>query len=91
MGCSPTQPQTQKLEGMAQGTTYHITYWSNEAVDNQLIETAIKTTFEDIDKNISNYRPDSVIEAFNANQSTKSQEVGAESIALVRLAQSVHE
>jgi thiamine biosynthesis lipoprotein len=51
MGCSPTQPQTQKLEGMAQGTTYHITYWSNEAVDNQLIETAIKTTFEDIDKN----------------------------------------
>ena len=91
MGCSPTQPQTQKLEGMAQGTTYHITYWSNQAVDNQLIETAIKTTFEDIDKNISNYRPDSVIEAFNANQSTKSQEVGAEIIGLVRLAQSVHQ
>lgn len=91
MGCSPTQPQTQKLEGMAQGTTYHITFWSNEAVDNQAIETAIKTTFEDIDKNLSNYRPDSVIETFNANQSTKSQEVGSEIISLVRLAQSVHQ
>lgn len=91
IGCSPTPPQTQKLEGMVQGTTYHISYWSNQPVENQVIEAAIQTTFEDIDKKLSNYRSDSVIETFNANQSIESQEVGNEIIGLVRLAQSVHQ
>ena len=80
-----TQP-INKLEGQAQGTTYHISYWSETPVESKSIEQAVLTAFADIDKTLSNYRPDSVIETFNANPSTDSQWVGKEIVSLVELA-----
>ena len=88
VGCS--EPPIQKLEGPAQGTTYHISYWSDLPVNDKAIEDTIKNQFEVIDKTLSNYRPDSVIELFNSNENTQSQEVGSEIVSLVRVAQVVH-
>ena len=85
------EPQLQKIEGFAQGTTYHISYWSTLPVDGQALEADVKTTLDNIDKTLSNYRPDSVIEQFNASTSTSSQEVGPEIISLVRIAQNVYQ
>ena len=85
--CSDTS--IQKLEGAAQGTTYHISYWSKTPIDNTAVANAVKAELDAIDKTLSNYRPDSVIEVFNSTENTDSQEVGAEIVNLVRIAQTV--
>jgi thiamine biosynthesis lipoprotein len=87
-GCS--EQAIQKLEGSAQGTTYHISYWSELPVDGKDIEASIHNEFDTIDKTLSNYRPDSIIETFNSTENTESQEVGNEIVSLVRIAQTVH-
>ena len=79
----------QKLEGAAQGTTYHISYWSKASIDNATVANAVKNELDIIDKTLSNYRPDSVIEVFNSTENTDSQDVGAEIVKLVRIAQTV--
>ena len=80
MGCS--DPSIQKLEGAAQGTTYHISYWSELPVDGKEIEAAVKNELDTIDKTLSNYRPDSIIETFNSAENTDSQEVGNEIVVV---------
>jgi thiamine biosynthesis lipoprotein len=85
--CKPVEPKLQKLEGFAQGTTYHINYWTSAPVETQAIENQIKDLLDGLDKNLSNYRPDSTIEQFNASSSTVSQEVGADIVTLVRVGQ----
>ena len=87
-GCS--EQAIQKLEGSAQGTTYHISYWSELPMDGNDIETSIKNELDNIDKTLSNYRPDSIIETFNSTENTDSQEVGNEIVSLVRIAHTVH-
>ena len=86
-GCS--EQAVQKLEGAAQGTTYHISYWSELPVEGKSVEVSVKNELDAIDKTLSNYRPDSVIEKFNSTENTDSQEVGNEIVLLVRIAQSV--
>jgi thiamine biosynthesis lipoprotein len=86
-GCSA--PVVEKLEGPAQGTTYHISYWSELPVDSKDIEVSVKNELDIIDKTLSNYRPDSVIETFNSAENTNSQEVGSVIVSLVRVAQIV--
>ena len=88
-GCS--EQAIQKLEGAAQGTTYHISYWSELPFAGKDIEVSIKNEFDTIDKTLSNYRPDSIIETFNSTENTKSQAVGNEIVSLVRVAQTVHQ
>jgi len=88
-GCS--EPTIQKLEGPAQGTTYHISYWSEEPADDKAIKADIENEFAAIDKLLSNYRPDSTIETFNSIENTDSQEVGGEIVALVKIAQVVNQ
>ena len=87
-GCS--EPTIQKFEGAAQGTTYHISYWSDLSVNDKDIEASVKNQLEIIDKTLSNYRPDSIIEIFNSIENTQSQDVGSEIVSLVRAAQIVH-
>jgi len=88
---SEPQYQLQKFEGQAQGTTFHITYWSEKAIDNKAIEAQVQSILENIDKTLSNYRPDSTIEQFNASTSTESQEVGEDIVSLIRVAQTVYQ
>ncbi|MDD4914476.1 MAG: FAD:protein FMN transferase [Methylococcales bacterium] len=86
---STVEPQLQKLEGAAQGTTYHVSFWTPTPVDGKAIEGIVGNLLDDIDKNLSNYRPDSTIEKFNASTSTDSQEVGADIVSLVRIGQNM--
>lgn len=88
-GCTKP-PALQQLKGFAQGTSYHISYWSTAPVDTQTVKKAVDDEFAAIDKLLSNYRPDSVIESFNRNAITESQAVGPEIVQLVRVAEAVH-
>ncbi len=88
-GCS--EPTIQKLQGSAQGTTYHISYWAEAPVDDKAIKADIENEFTVIDKLLSNYRPDSTIETFNSVENTESQEVGGEIVSLVKIAQVVNQ
>ena len=83
------QPELTKFEGFAQGTTYHITYWSETAVDGKALESAVVKEFANIDKAMSNYRPDSIIEGFNNHPNAESQFVGDEIVALLKVASRV--
>ncbi|MGR9000393.1 MAG: FAD:protein FMN transferase [Gammaproteobacteria bacterium] len=89
LGCS--DQRVQKLEGYTQGTTYHISYWSETPVDSKALKTGIDRELAHIDQILSNYRSDSVIETFNHTESTESQDVGNEIVSLVRVAQHVHQ
>ena len=92
-GCADPLPPVQTFAGFAQGTTYHISYWLPQAVDGKpieaVVEAVVEAVFADLDKTLSNYRPDSAIEQFNANPSTSPQAVNAEIIGLVKVAQTV--
>ncbi|MCQ8104635.1 FAD:protein FMN transferase [Methylomonas sp. SURF-2] len=87
--CGESVPDVVKFEGFAQGTTYHVSYWSPTPVDGKAVETQVNSALAEIDKQLSNYRPDSVIEGFNANPSAESQFVGTEIVDLIRVAAKV--
>ncbi len=87
--CGDRLPDIVKLEGFAQGTGYHISAWAEPAVDRQLLQDAVQLELAEIDKRLSNYRPDSTIEIFNNQTSTDSQSVGSEIVALFKIAQNV--
>lgn len=91
IGCAPESPEIHKIQGQAQGTTFHINYWSDSVIDHQAVANAIENNFAVIDLNLSNYRPDSAIETFNAQMSTDSQLVVPEINQLVRVGQMVNE
>ncbi len=88
VGCNQA-PELTKFEGLAQGTTYHITYWSETPVDGQALQAEVSKEFADIDQALSNYRPDSTIEEFNNHPSDESQFVGDEIVGLLRVASKV--
>lgn len=87
-GCS--QPDTvQLLSGAAQGTTWHVSVWRPGGVDAQALQEKIQTEFDRLDKVLSNYRPDSIIERFNGTQSTAPVNVGKEIVRLTGIARRV--
>jgi thiamine biosynthesis lipoprotein len=90
-GCSAKEPGLEKIEGVAQGAVFHISYWTDAPVDSEVLEAEVESLFETMDKTLSNYRPDSTIEIFNASSSLEAQEVGTEIVGLVRVAQNVSE
>lgn len=78
-----------KFSGQAQGTTYSVTYWSQTPVERQQFEQAIATELQRLDKLMSNYRPDSVIEHFNQSETLEPLQVGEEITQLVLTAQRI--
>ena len=88
VACAPQDP-IQKFSGPAQGSTYNISYWSEQAVNAESLQQQVDAELSRIDKVMSNYRKDSVIEAFNAQTTTDSFEVGSELVELVRIAREV--
>ncbi len=88
-GCEEPIKPVETFAGFAQGTSYHISYWSPQVLEGKQIEAEVEKVFADLDKTLSNYRPDSVIEQFNANSSTSGQQVGEEIVELVKIAQTV--
>jgi FAD:protein FMN transferase len=88
--CTPT-PEVKKLSGEAQGTTYHISFWSEKPSDTAAIDKLIKDELARLDVEISNYRPDSRIEKFNATDSSEPLETTPEIIGLIETARMVSE
>lgn len=87
-GCSKPQ-DVQKISGSAQGTTYHISFWSPEPVDTATIQQSVEAEFTRLDTQLSNYRKDSVIEKLNATVSSEPLEVSAEIMGLIEQARVV--
>lgn len=81
--------EVKMLSGAAQGTTWHVSVWSNSTIDTNDLQEKIEAEFQRIDKMLSNYRPDSVIEQFNRNQNHLAIEVGEEIVNLVNIARQV--
>jgi FAD:protein FMN transferase len=61
--CSQNNPI--KIEGKAQGTTYHITYYD---ANNRNLKAAIEKILLDFDNSVSTYNPNSIISKINSNQ-----------------------
>ncbi len=54
-----------KIEGQAQGTTYHITYFDEQ---NRNFQPEIETILSNFDKSVSTYLPTSIISRINSNE-----------------------
>ncbi|EGR4483810.1 MULTISPECIES: FAD:protein FMN transferase [Vibrio] len=87
-GCESASPKVEKLSGMAQGTTWHVSYWSQETVDSNKLDAELEVVLAEIDKEMSNYRPDSTISAFNSGASLSGQ-VGNNITHLIQVAKGV--
>ena len=79
------------LTGLAQGTTYTLQWWSEERIDRTALAQSVTAELERIDALLSNYRPDSELERFNATRSLAAQALPTELVTLLRLAADVHE
>ena len=81
----------QKFEGYAQGTSYHLSFWQDAPtkIDTLALKKTIDAEFSRLDSQLSNYRPDSVIEKFNATLSSEPLELSAEIIGLINQAHQV--
>lgn len=90
-GCSKS-PELSKISGYAQGTTYNLTFElpADSTADVPTIEKAVNDEFARMDKALSNYRDDSVIEAFNATQTTDVLAAEAELVSLIEEARKIH-
>lgn len=86
--CTPSQ-EVQKISGEAQGTTYHISFWSPQAVDTASVQKAVEEEFKRLDEQLSNYRKDSVIEQLNATVSSEPLALSEEIIGLIETARVV--
>jgi len=60
-----SQQEPMRVEGEAQGTTYHITYFDKE---NRDFQPEIKKILADFDMSVSTYIPNSIISRINSNQ-----------------------
>lgn len=88
-GCSENN-QLSTVQGYAQGTTYTISYWSEAGVPPESVKARAESILAKIDAELSNYREDSAIEAFNRAQRTEPQEVPESLVALMRIAADVN-
>lgn len=87
--CSKT-PEPTKIEGFAQGTTYHLTFVLPNGQDQAVITQEVTAELKRIDASISNYRKDSTIELFNAHLDTEPHEVNEEIVKLVEYARTIN-
>ncbi len=66
--CTP-QPEYAELNGLTQGTTYHIVVEKVPGLDIMALRQEIELLFTEIDNSLSIYNDSSVISAINANRS----------------------
>jgi len=62
ISCNSNKKSLIKIEGNAQGTTYHISYLSDDPIN---YKTAIDSLLKDIDKSMSTWLPSSIISRIN--------------------------
>jgi FAD:protein FMN transferase len=89
IACTSGQaPPIRTVVGIAQGTTYSL-QWIGGGTEAD-IGAAAERELERIDALLSNYRPDSTLEEFNATRSVEPVELPSELVSLLELAKRVH-
>ena len=83
-------PEPTKIEGFAQGTTYHLTFVLPDTKQEAAITQEVTAELKRIDESISNYRKDSTIEIFNTQLDTELHEVNEEIVKLVEHARGIN-
>lgn len=66
-GCNSNKKSLIKVEGNAQGTTYHISYFSDDEVNHKI---AIDSLLKKIDASMSTWLPTSIISRINNNDTS---------------------
>jgi len=88
-GACSQPPNLVRLSGPAQGTTWHVTFWSPDGKDVEAIRQAIVSELDRLDAMLSTYRPDSALERFNRSKQTGPVKVDPEIVKLVDAAREV--
>src|SRR5688572_14234234 len=89
VACSPAPaPVVRSVTGFAQGTTYSL-QWTGGGAEAE-IAAAAEQELERIDALLSNYRPDSTLEGFNAASTTEPVNLPAELVTLFAIAKKIH-
>ncbi|MGO1296337.1 MAG: FAD:protein FMN transferase [Vibrio sp.] len=83
-------PEIKKIQGFAQGTSYHISYWTAKEIDKKTIKKQFQTKLDSIDKELSTYRDDSYISRFNQNTNTNWQPASKDFIHLIDLSRVIN-
>ncbi len=83
-------PKIEKLSGFAEGTSYHVSWWSNKAVPVEKVQQQFNQTLAKIDLEFSTYRDDSYISKFNRSTSTDWQPASKDFIDMLLIAKKVH-
>lgn len=91
MLCACSPPSLQYREGFAQGTTYHITWWSEPVQPAASVAGAVEAEFARLDKLLSTYRDDSELQAFNRKRTTTVEQVSPEIVNLLVTAKNIHD
>jgi thiamine biosynthesis lipoprotein len=86
--CVSSTPELRTVTGLAQGTTYSLQWLGGN--DETAIAAAARQELERLDALLSNYRPDSTLERFNAARTTEPVELPRELVALFELAKAIH-
>jgi FAD:protein FMN transferase len=87
--CTRSNPPLHSVAGVAQGTTYSL-QWSGGPNDADVVARAAEAELDRLDALLSNYRPDSAIERFNATHTTEPQPLPAELVGLLVIAKEIH-
>ncbi len=93
VACGRAAPEIklEKIQGYAQGTTYHISFWAESAPDLLQIHSDLNKTLAQIDEELSTYRDDSYISRFNQSQSTDWQAASEDFIQLLEIAKDINQ
>ncbi|MFM2484961.1 FAD:protein FMN transferase [Celerinatantimonas yamalensis] len=89
-GCGQP-PKIEKVSGYAEGTTYHISWWSKNSLSVDKVRQQFNQELASIDKELSTYRKDSYISEFNHNPSTAWQKASKDFIALIQIAKQINQ
>lgn len=89
-GCQ--NPPETELSGAIQGTTYHIkVVIDGLAVTRDQLQSDIDAVFKRVDEHLSNWRDDSEISRINQQKTMEWQSVSPEVMALISIAQDIHD
>ena len=91
MACYAPSPELYVFQGPKMGTSYQVKVAAQNLSDQRVFElrVAIEAAFEEVDRKMSTYRPDSELSRFNALNSDEPFPVSAETLEVFRHARAI--
>ncbi|MCL9781177.1 FAD:protein FMN transferase [Vibrio sp. S4M6] len=91
LGACSQPPKIEKVSGYAEGTSYHVSWWSKTPVSTEKVQQQFNKELAKIDLEFSTYRPDSYISKFNRSTSTQWQPASKDFIDMLLLAKKINQ